>query len=44
MAIKLFRELRKSQTSTNEHDEEIPKKRYKFTEERQKIIDDIRLI
>ena len=44
MGIKLFKELQKSQTSANEHDEEIPKKRYKFTEERQKIIDDIRLI
>ena len=32
------------QTVTNELDKEIPKERYIFPEERQKIIDDLRLI
>ena len=31
-------------TVTNEHDKEIPKERYISPEERQKIIDDLRLI
>ena len=30
------------ETVTNEHDKEIPKERYIFPEERQKIIDDLR--
>ena len=34
----------KSETVTNKHDKEIPKERYKSSEERQKIIDDLRLI
>ena len=33
-----------SETVTNEHDEEIPKERYTCPEERQKIIDNLRLI
>ena len=33
-----------SETVTNEHDKEIPKERYISPEERQKIIDDLRLI
>ena len=33
-----------SETITNEHDKEIPKERYISPEERQKIIDDLRLI
>ena len=33
-----------SKTVTNEHDEEIPKERYISPEERQKSIDDLRLI
>ena len=33
-----------SETITNEHDKEIPKEKYISTEERQKIIDDQRLI
>ena len=33
-----------SQTFTNEHDKEIPKERYISPEERQKIIDDLKLI
>ena len=33
-----------SETVTNENDKEIPKERYKSPEERQKIIDDLRLI
>ena len=33
-----------SETITNEHDKEIPKERYVSPEERQKIIDDLRLI
>ena len=33
-----------SETITNEHDKEIPKKRYISSEERQKIIDDLTLI
>ena len=33
-----------SETSTNEHDKEIPKERYISSEERQKIIDHRRLI
>ena len=32
-----------SETITNEHDKEIPKERYISPEERQKIIDDLRL-
>ena len=32
-----------SETVTNEHDKEIPKDRYISPEERQKIIDDLRL-
>ena len=32
------------ETITNEHDEEIPKERYISLKERQKIIDDLRLI
>ena len=34
----------KSETITNEHDKEIPNKRYILLEERQKIINDLRLI
>ena len=30
--------------STNEHDKEMPKGSYIFPEERQKIVDDLRLI
>ena len=33
-----------SETITNKHDKEIPKERYISPEERQKIIDDLRLI
>ena len=33
-----------SQTKTKEHDEEIPKERYISPQERQKVIDDLRLI
>ena len=33
-----------SGTVTNEHDKEIPKERYIFPEEREKFIDDLRLI
>ena len=33
-----------SKTVTNEHDKEIPKKRYISPEKKQKIIDDLRLI
>ena len=33
-----------SETVRNEHDKEIPKERYITSEERQKIIDDLRLI
>ena len=33
-----------SETVTNENDKEIPKERYIFPEERQKIIDNLRLI
>ena len=33
-----------SETVTNEHDKEIPKERYLSPEERQKIIDDLKLI
>ena len=33
-----------SETVTNEHDKKIPKERYISLEERQKIIDDLRLI
>ena len=33
-----------SETVTNENDKEIPKERYISPEERQKIIDDLRLI
>ena len=36
--------MNNSETITNEHEKEIPKKRYIFPEERQKIIDDLRLI
>ena len=32
-----------SETVTNEHDKEIPKERYISTEERQEIIDDLRI-
>ena len=32
-----------SETVTNEHDQEIPKERYISSEERQKIIDELRL-
>ena len=32
-----------SKTVTNEHDKEVSKERYTFPEERQKIIDDLRL-
>ena len=32
------------ETITNEHNKETPKARYTFPEERQKIIDDLRLI
>ena len=32
------------ETITNEHDKEIPKERYISSEERQKIIDDFKLI
>ena len=31
-------------TVTNKHDKEIPKERHTFPEERQKIIDDLKLI
>ena len=53
LAIKLLIELRKSQRLhnknksekvTNEHDKEISKERYTSPEERQKIIDEWRLI
>ena len=49
IANKILRVLKNSQqnhseTVTNEHDKEIPKERYISPEERQKIIDDIRLI
>ena len=33
-----------SETVTNEHNKEIPKERYISSEERQKIIDNLRLI
>ena len=33
-----------SETVKNEHDKEIPKERYISPEERQKIIDDVRLM
>ena len=33
-----------SKTVTNEHDKELPKERYIYPEERQKTIDDLRLI
>ena len=33
-----------SERVTNEHDKEIPKERYISPEERQKVIDDLRLI
>ena len=33
-----------SETITNEHDKEIPKERYISSEERQKIIDDLKFI
>ena len=33
-----------SETTTNEHSKEIPKESYISSEERQKIIDDLRLI
>ena len=33
-----------SETITNEHDKEIPKERYVFPEEKQEIIDELRLI
>ena len=33
-----------SETVTNEHDKEIPKERYISPEERQKIMDELRLI
>ena len=33
-----------SETVTNKNDKEIPKERYISSEERQKIIDDLRLI
>ena len=42
MLIKL--QLSKNwETDTNTHDKEIPKERYIFPEERQKIIDELRL-
>ena len=34
----------KSKSITNKHDKEIPKERYKSSEEKQKVIDDLRLI
>ena len=34
----------KSETVTNENDKEIPKERYISAEEREKIIDDLRLM
>ena len=33
-----------SETVTNEHDKQTPKERYLSLEERQKVIDDLRLI
>ena len=36
--------IAESGTTTNEHDKEIHKERYISSEERQKIIDDLRLI
>ena len=49
VANKIARVLRNSQqnnseTVSNEHDKEIPKERYISPEERQKIINDLRLI
>ena len=41
---KITRFLKKSETVTNDHGKEIPKQRYISPEERQKIIDDLRLI
>ena len=51
--MKLLIKSRKSQKNsqqnnsgivTNEHDKEMPKERYLFPEERQKTVDDLRLI
>ena len=45
--MKLLTELQKFQkihNKINEHDKEIPKERYISPEERQKIIEDLRLI
>ena len=50
LLIKLWRfqkssqQKKKSERVTNENDKEIPKERYESPEERQKIIDDLRLI
>ena len=33
-----------SETVTNEHDKQIPKERYVSPKERQKVIDDLRII
>ena len=43
--IKVYKKSQQnnSETVTNEHDEEIPKERYISPEERQKIIDELRL-
>ena len=41
---KIPRVLKKSETVTNDHGKEMPKKRFISPEERQKIIDDLRLI
>ena len=44
LVIKLLIKLRKFQKITNEHDKEISQERHISPEERQKIIDDLRLI
>ena len=43
IANKITNVSKKAKTVTNEHDKEIPKERYVSLEERQKIIDELRL-
>ena len=43
MLIELQSFKKKSETVANEHDKEIPKERYISPEERQKMIDELRL-
>ena len=44
MAVSRSSPQNDSETITNEHNKEIPKERYISPEERQKIIDNLRLI